>query len=50
MKRNIIRNDEEKWNGCGLCIANYQESAIQIIEGQAWLLSDPFCEDIIVLS
>ncbi len=44
MKRNIIRIDEEKCNGCGLCIPNCQEGALQVIDGKARLVSDLFCD------
>jgi Pyruvate/2-oxoacid:ferredoxin oxidoreductase delta subunit len=42
--RKIVKIDEEKCNGCGLCIPNCVEGAIQIIEGKAKLLSDKFCD------
>ncbi|MCX6244504.1 MAG: 4Fe-4S binding protein [Bacteroidetes bacterium] len=44
MKRSIIKIDEEKCNGCGLCIPNCQEGALQIIDGKARLISDLFCD------
>ncbi|KPJ84607.1 MAG: 4Fe-4S ferredoxin [Spirochaetes bacterium DG_61] len=44
MLREIIRIDEEKCTGCGLCIPNCPEGAIQIIEGKARLISDLFCD------
>ncbi len=44
MKRKIIRIDEEKCNGCGLCIPNCPEGAIQMIDGKARLISDLFCD------
>ena len=44
MKRQIIRIDDEKCNGCGLCIPNCPEGALQIIDGKARLLSDLFCD------
>ena len=44
MKRNIIWIDEEKCNGCGLCIPNCQEGALQVIDGKARLISDLFCD------
>lgn len=44
MKRKIIRIDEEKCNGCGNCIPNCQEGALQIIDGKARLISDLFCD------
>jgi Pyruvate/2-oxoacid:ferredoxin oxidoreductase delta subunit len=42
--RKIVRIDEEKCNGCGLCIPNCAEGAIQIIDGKAKLVSDKFCD------
>ena len=44
MKRKIIQIDEEKWTGCGLCIPNCPEGAIQIIDGKARLVSDLMCD------
>lgn len=43
-KRKIIRIDEEKCDGCGLCIPNCPEGALQVIDGKARLLSDLFCD------
>ena len=42
--RKIVRIDEEKCNGCGLCIPNCVEGALQIVEGKAKLISDKFCD------
>ena len=44
MKRQIITIDEEKCNGCGVCIPNCHEGALQIIDGKARLVSDLFCD------
>ena len=44
MKRKIINIDDDKCNGCGLCIPNCQEGALQIIDGKARLVSDLFCD------
>ncbi|MHC1707383.1 MAG: ATP-binding protein [Bacteroidales bacterium] len=44
MKRQIITIDEEKCDGCGLCIPNCHEGALQIIDGKARLISDLFCD------
>ncbi|MCK9421057.1 MAG: 4Fe-4S binding protein [Bacteroidales bacterium] len=44
MKRKIINIDEEKCNGCGLCIPNCEEGALKIIDGKARLISDLFCD------
>src|SRR5512137_678345 len=43
-KRKIITIDEEKCNGCGLCIPNCPEGALRIIDGKARLVSDLFCD------
>jgi Pyruvate/2-oxoacid:ferredoxin oxidoreductase delta subunit len=44
MKRKIIRIDEEKCNGCGQCIPNCPEGALQVIDNKARLVSDLFCD------
>jgi NAD-dependent dihydropyrimidine dehydrogenase PreA subunit len=44
MKREIIKIDEEKCNGCALCIPNCHEGALQIIDGKARLISDLMCD------
>jgi Pyruvate/2-oxoacid:ferredoxin oxidoreductase delta subunit len=44
MKRKIVQIDEEKCNGCGACIPNCHEGAIQIVDGKARLVSDKFCD------
>ena len=44
MKRKIIDIDEEKCTGCGLCIPDCPEGALQIIGGKARLVSDLFCD------
>jgi len=43
-KRKIIKIDEEKCNGCGLCMPNCPEGALRIIDGKARLISDLFCD------
>lgn len=42
--RKIIKIDEDKCNGCGLCIPNCVEGAIQIINGKAKLVKDSYCD------
>ena len=44
MKRQIIEIDEEKCNGCGVCVPNCHEGALKIIDGKARLISDLFCD------
>ncbi len=43
-KRKIVQIDEEKCTGCGLCIPNCAEGALQIIDGKAKLITDKFCD------
>ena len=44
VKRKIICIDEEKCTGCGSCIPNCPEGALQVIDGKARLISDIFCD------
>jgi len=44
MKREIIKIDEDKCNGCGLCIPACPEGALQIIDDKARLISDLMCD------
>ncbi|MDD5675229.1 MAG: 4Fe-4S binding protein [Chitinivibrionales bacterium] len=44
MERIIIEIDESKCSGCGKCIPNCPEGALQIIDGKARLVSDPTCD------
>lgn len=44
MKRKIIQIDHELCNGCGLCLPNCPEGALQLIDGKARLVSDLFCD------
>jgi Pyruvate/2-oxoacid:ferredoxin oxidoreductase delta subunit len=42
--RKIVKIDEEKCTGCGLCIPNCAEGALQIVDGKAKLMSEKFCD------
>jgi NAD-dependent dihydropyrimidine dehydrogenase PreA subunit len=42
--RKIIRIDEEKCNGCGLCVPNCAEGALKIIDGKVTLVSEIYCD------
>ncbi|MEW6524212.1 MAG: 4Fe-4S dicluster domain-containing protein [Bacillota bacterium] len=44
MKRAIVVIDEEKCNGCGICIPSCAEGALQIIDGKAKLIADKYCD------
>ncbi|MDK2820827.1 MAG: hypothetical protein PWP31_792 [Clostridia bacterium] len=44
MKRKIVHIDEEKCNGCGLCVTPCAEGAIEIIDGKAKVLREELCD------
>ena len=44
MKRKIIKIDEDKCNGCGLCIPDCHEGALKIVNGKAKLVAESLCD------
>ncbi len=42
--RKIVRIDEEKCDGCGVCVPSCAEGALQIIDGKAKLISENYCD------
>src|SRR5512138_2414578 len=44
MIRKIVQIDEEKCNGCGLCVPSCAEGAITIVNGKAVLAADNLCD------
>ncbi len=44
MKRTIIHIDEDKCNGCGLCVQACHEGAIGLVDGKARLLREDYCD------
>ncbi|MFP4661127.1 MAG: ATP-binding protein [Halanaerobiales bacterium] len=46
VQRMIVEINEEKCNGCGLCIPACHEGAIEIVDGKARLVDDKFCDGI----
>ncbi len=44
MQRDILKIDEELCNGCGQCVPNCQEGALQVIDGKVRLVSELMCD------
>jgi NAD-dependent dihydropyrimidine dehydrogenase PreA subunit len=44
MKRDILKIDDELCNGCGLCVPNCHEGALQVIDGKVRLVSELMCD------
>lgn len=44
MKRMIIRIDEDKCTGCGLCVPNCAEGSLEIRNGKAVLVKEALCD------
>jgi ferredoxin len=42
--RKVVKIDEEKCDGCGVCVPSCAEGAIQIIDGKARLVSEVYCD------
>ncbi|RPI63824.1 MAG: 4Fe-4S ferredoxin [Planctomycetaceae bacterium] len=42
--RKIVKIDEDKCNGCGLCVPSCAEGAIRIIDGKARLVGENLCD------
>jgi Pyruvate/2-oxoacid:ferredoxin oxidoreductase delta subunit len=44
MIRKIVKINDDKCNGCGLCVPSCMEGALRIIDGKARLMSEVFCD------
>lgn len=44
MKRDILKIDEDLCNGCGQCVPNCHEGALQVIDGKVRLISELMCD------
>ena len=44
MNRDILKIDEDLCNGCGQCVPNCHEGALQVIDGKARLVNDLMCD------
>jgi ferredoxin len=44
IKRKIIQIDDEKCDGCGLCVPSCAEGALQIVNGKVRLAAEKYCD------
>jgi NAD-dependent dihydropyrimidine dehydrogenase PreA subunit len=44
MKRDILKIDDDLCNGCGQCVPNCHEGALQVIDGKIRLVSELMCD------
>lgn len=44
VKRKIVEIDEERCDGCGICVPACAEGAIRVVDGKARLLSERYCD------
>jgi len=44
MKRDILKIDEDLCNGCGVCVPNCHEGALQVIDGKVRMVSELMCD------
>ncbi len=44
VKRKVVKIDEGKCTGCGLCIPQCVEGALRVVDGKAKLVSETYCD------
>ncbi|MFA5287777.1 MAG: 4Fe-4S binding protein [Bacteroidales bacterium] len=44
IKRTIVKIDEKRCNGCGICVTGCHEGALQIVDGKAVILREDYCD------
>jgi Na+-translocating ferredoxin:NAD+ oxidoreductase RNF subunit RnfB len=44
VRRQVVRIDESRCNGCGACVSPCAEGAIEIADGKARVLRDELCD------
>lgn len=44
VKRKIVEIDEERCDGCGLCVPSCAEGAIEVVDGKARLVAEKYCD------
>lgn len=44
VNRKIIEIDEERCDGCGLCVPSCAEGAIEVVDGKARVVAEKFCD------
>jgi len=44
MRRQMVRIDEERCDGCGLCVTPCAEGAIEVLDGKARVVREELCD------
>ncbi|MTI81923.1 MAG: ferredoxin [Firmicutes bacterium] len=44
IKRQIVKIDEDKCDGCGKCVSPCAEGAIEIVDGKAKVINEELCD------
>lgn len=44
LRRTVIKIDEDRCNGCGICVEGCHEGALRLIDGKARMISDLYCD------
>jgi Fe-S-cluster-containing hydrogenase component 2 len=44
VRRKMVKIDEDRCNGCGLCVTPCAEGAIEIVDGKAKVLREELCD------
>jgi NAD-dependent dihydropyrimidine dehydrogenase PreA subunit len=44
LKRKIIEIDDERCDGCGLCVPSCAEGALEVVDGKARIVADKYCD------
>ena len=44
MNRTVVKIDENRCTGCGVCVKGCHGGALQIIDGKARIINDDYCD------
>ena len=44
MKKTIVKIDDTRCNGCGICVTGCHEGALQVVDGKAVIVREDYCD------